>query len=238
MSTQPEQSRSTGESPIAGWFRPSPSGSPFTFVRLALAFTAFCVIAVSAGFLWYIYTTNVGMRGDLPLIIVRADDAPVKIRPETPGGIEIPNQDKLIFQGLTGTEPKVEQLLPGPELPLPVPGGASAGGGVTARNAPELSAPNTVTAPKPAPVMISPGVYMVQLGSFRERKAADRAWSALNAKHAAILATLKPEILSARVVNKGIFFRLKAGPLPSRDAADRLCRLLEQRGDPCLVVNP
>ena len=55
-------------------------------------------------------------RGTVPLI--RADERPTKVRPERPGGMEIPDRDKLIYHP---TRPVVEHLLPGPEKPLPRP---------------------------------------------------------------------------------------------------------------------
>ena len=63
-------------------------------------------------------------EGGMPLI--KADNAPVKMRPEQPGGMAVPHQDKLIYDRLkadTGnTETAaVERLLPPPENPLPRP---------------------------------------------------------------------------------------------------------------------
>ncbi len=63
--------------------------------------------------------------------IINAQEGPTRIRPETPGGMAIPNQDKQIYNRLGGQpDPaKTEQLLPPPEpvatkpppLPPPVP---------------------------------------------------------------------------------------------------------------------
>jgi SPOR domain len=70
------------------------------------------------------------------LPVVRADARPMKIRPETPGGIDVPFQDKEVFERLgqqaagparPGQAPAQsaqrppERLLPGPEQPLPRP---------------------------------------------------------------------------------------------------------------------
>ncbi len=56
--------------------------------------------------------------------VIKADAGPVKVKPENPGGAEIPDRDKLVYQRLSGTpatEPKIERLLPAPEAPLPPP---------------------------------------------------------------------------------------------------------------------
>lgn len=61
-------------------------------------------------------------QGEPPLI--RAAEGPTKIPPERPGGLEVPYQDKVVFQQLepgSGATPAVERLLPGPEVPLPRP---------------------------------------------------------------------------------------------------------------------
>lgn len=68
------------------------------------------------------------------LPVVRADNRPMKIRPDTPGGIDVPFQDKEIFERVgqqaagnrPGTPPQTaqrpaERLMPGPEQPLPRP---------------------------------------------------------------------------------------------------------------------
>lgn len=55
--------------------------------------------------------------------VIHAEEKPFKVRPENPGGMEIPHQDKLIYQRLRGEERpiKVERLLSEPEKPLPPP---------------------------------------------------------------------------------------------------------------------
>lgn len=54
--------------------------------------------------------------GDAPLI--KADRSPVKVRPATPGGMEVPNQDKLIYERLRESDAvRVEKLMPSPEKP-------------------------------------------------------------------------------------------------------------------------
>jgi cell division septation protein DedD len=59
--------------------------------------------------------------------IVRADISPVKVRPEKPGGLQVPDRDKLVYSRIQngGSESKdqatVERLLPLPETPLTRP---------------------------------------------------------------------------------------------------------------------
>lgn len=81
-------------------------------------------VAVIAAFviaLWYAYDQGVNKGVSLSPPIVKAPEGPVKIKPEEPGGMKIPNQDKQVYQAMEATkpEPKVEQLLPPPEEPEP-----------------------------------------------------------------------------------------------------------------------
>ena len=66
-----------------------------------------------------------GMQPDDPydVPLVKAQEAPVKVRPDKPGGLEVANRDKLVYGRLqgNGAGPKVEQLLPRLETPLPPP---------------------------------------------------------------------------------------------------------------------
>ncbi len=87
---------------------------------LIITAAALSLIAMFAGGLWFAY--HQGLRhasvgaADVPLI--RADDRPTKVKPEKPGGMEVPDRDKLIY---TQKRAAVEHLLPPPEKPMPRP---------------------------------------------------------------------------------------------------------------------
>lgn len=79
-------------------------------------------VAVAAAVGWltvgrYV-TVYQGGEGELPLI--RADGGAERIRPETPGGLDVPNQDKLVYDRMRRNENDlpVERLLPLPEQPV------------------------------------------------------------------------------------------------------------------------
>ncbi len=76
----------------------------------------FGVVAVT--FLAYGWLTTPVSDGELPM--VKAIDDPVKVKPESPGGMEVPYQEQLVLNGeqpAEGGEPIVERLLPPPESP-------------------------------------------------------------------------------------------------------------------------
>jgi hypothetical protein len=82
-------------------------------------------VIVFGGIIFYAY--NQGMRAGTESVapILRADTAPTKIRPEQPGGMEVPHQDKLVYDRLnpaSNAPPgEVERLLPPPETPMERP---------------------------------------------------------------------------------------------------------------------
>ncbi|MCU0986436.1 MAG: SPOR domain-containing protein [Acetobacteraceae bacterium] len=63
--------------------------------------------------------------------LITADPTPVRVRPDDPGGLRVPNLDKAVYdqlarsgQGDAGArrpQPRVESLLPPPEAPQPLP---------------------------------------------------------------------------------------------------------------------
>lgn len=91
--------------------------------RLAPAAVALVTLTSFSGAVWFAYQQGVqeGLRHTPPL--VRAEPGPVKVEPLDPGGLQVPNQDRLVFEALERAvgPPRVEQLLPPPEQPAPLP---------------------------------------------------------------------------------------------------------------------
>jgi len=88
--------------------------------------TGLVAVAAVLGFgVVLVYAYNKGRQdgtGAAPPII-QAQEGPSKIRPESPGGMKVPNQDKEVFSRLEPETPagKVERLLPAPEKPMTPP---------------------------------------------------------------------------------------------------------------------
>ncbi|MBI1209225.1 MAG: SPOR domain-containing protein [Azospirillum sp.] len=119
------------------------------------------------------------IAGDQSIPLIQADPRPIKIRPEDPGGMEVPHQDKLVFDRLDpdAAPPLVERLLPPPEAPLPrpAPPPPPAPSQAAQTPAPQTSAPQAAAmaptagegslptetvpmAPPPHPVATDPGL--------------------------------------------------------------------------------
>lgn len=77
------------------------------------------------------------------------------------------------------------------------------------------------------------GAIMVHLASYRDVENANTGWSQLLSEYGDLLGGLGPLVNQVEIPNKGTFYRLRAGPLESLDAAKRLCAGLKARGAYC-----
>lgn len=237
---------------------------------LPTALITVAAMAVFAGGLWFAYvqgtkhgTAPAAGDGNVPLI--HADQRPIKIKPDQPGGMDVPDRDKLVFNEKAGGPP-VEKLLPPPERPEPLPVAppkqAMAAPPiptppvlapspptiemVPAKPAPEASAPAkpapAKAAPvKPAAITAAPaaagnGGIKIQLGSLRSPEAARDEWQRLKRNNADLLGKLTAVAVRAEVPDKGTYYRVEAGPLADAAAASRLCGELRKRNLGCTIV--
>jgi hypothetical protein len=357
--------------------RPRSSGLSFSTIVGVVFFAA---VVAAAG--WYILAersapaTVAGGEGE----VVRADPAPYKVKPENPGGLQVANQDKLIYDDRLGKGPApkhAENLLPAPEEPrappvkapepkveakaeakaeepkpadqaapapeakaepksesaaksasadplaelmvkvegmrkpeaetapapapavelkgrptaeakFPTPPSAGISGAVTpassiapaptlappapaatgtspmllvpaSGNAPPSAAvaekptvvasaaPSVATAPPASSPAAEPvvagqiplaGAVYVQLASAPSSEAAMGEWKRISSKYSDLLGNLAPSVAQAEIPDKGTMYRLRAGPISDRTAAQDLCGNLIARGLRCLIVKP
>ncbi len=89
--------------------------------RVFPAIMALFALAAFAGIIWYAYNWGLGQVETARLPVILAEPGAIKVRPESPGGLEVPYRDKLVLNDLTPDpdKPQVERLLPPPEVPLP-----------------------------------------------------------------------------------------------------------------------
>lgn len=99
---------------------------------------------------------------------------------------------------------------------------------------PVAEEPEVAAVADPAPVITDP--YFVQVTSVRTKNDALVAWDRLEGKFGALVAGYEPDIQTVDLGNRGIYHRLRVGPLEGRDAAQGLCGQFKQQGQDCLAV--
>lgn len=83
-------------------------------------------------------------------------------------------------------------------------------------------------------------VWTVQLAAYRKDSQLSGGWSRFTAQYNDLLGGLSPQRAAVDFGDgqqglKGVYYRLNAGPLPTRAAAEALCAKLQARGAACMV---
>lgn len=244
------------------------------------------LVGAGGGAGWYYYGDRImaGDGDDIP--VIHAAEGPVKVRPKTPGGMAIPDRNILVYDRMNGDspEPRIERLLPSPEMPktppapkpepepkpkpklaeapaatekpkLPVKPQKLEAGKVEQKLQPAVTVNEDVipkplqplvTSPQkqetPAPsakTVISNLAYQIQIAAVRSQEQAENEWLRLKKKHGDLLSGYSLNVVRVDLgADKGIFFRLRAGPIAGEDVAQALCQNLSKRKVGCLIVRP
>ncbi|MBL6933187.1 MAG: SPOR domain-containing protein [Rhodospirillales bacterium] len=263
-------------------------------------FLLLLVVSGGAGAGWHFYGDMLfrGEGDNVP--VIRAAEGPVKVRPKNPGGMSVPDRDKLVYDRMKGgvEEPRVERLLPPPEMPKtpPVPAPALQPEAKIAQAVPVAENPKLLSKPqklepgkvelkKPVEKKVEPAkkeepavtinhdmmpkeqvaapattpepavtptpssqqtassvlglAYQIQIAAVRTAERANSEWERLKKKHSDLLGGYSLNVVRADLgPDKGIFFRLRAGPIAGEDVAKALCENLSNRKVGCLIVRP
>jgi SPOR domain len=236
--------------------------------RLFATVLALLVMGLFGGGLWFAYFYGIHhggsdvKSGDVPLI--RADERPTKMKPDRPGGMEIPDRDKLIYNP---SHTVTEHLLPPPEKPMPRPvppppapppqpeaARSPTGAAPVASAAPEApptavqltQPPQQVPAPPVKAPQAQPGPAKpvaakaagprLQLGSVRSEEAARQEWERIKRKNADLLGSLSASPIRADLGERGIYYRIQTGPVADPASAERICSELKQRNIGCIIA--
>ncbi|MBC8337511.1 MAG: SPOR domain-containing protein [Alphaproteobacteria bacterium] len=109
----------------------------------------------------------------------------------------------------------------------------------TAATAKKVSPPPAQIAPQTVAAISRDKAYLVQLAAARSSEGAREEWARLKGKHPDLLGHLGLTITKADLgAGKGVFYRLRAGPLVDEGSARGLCRQLSLRQIGCLVIKP
>jgi hypothetical protein len=125
---------------------------------------ALVALAGFAGMVWYAYDWGLDQVETARLPVILAEPEPIKSRPESPGGLEVPHQDKLVLNEVVPDpeKPQVERLLPPPETPRPPKAPSAAEVEIAVApietTAEPLDEPTRSAVPPPSPLVLAPPV--------------------------------------------------------------------------------
>ena len=80
--------------------------------------------------------------------------------------------------------------------------------------------------------------YRVQLGAGKSKAHTTREAGRLSRVHKAVLGNLKIAVVRADLGERGVYYRLRVGPLADRASAHALCRKLSAFQQSCIVIKP
>ena len=209
---------------------------------LRLAGIALVIMAVAAGGFGL---SRLHFRsGEVP--VIKADDRPIRVRPDNPGGMQIVGANNEIFSG--GNDTSGGKLAPAPEVPNPqalrapppaaVPQPAAA---APVAVAPPAAIPAPIVAavlPKAKPAAAPPAAHgkaSIQLAALGSEEAARTAWQSLQKRLPDVLAGHQPSISKTERDGK-TYWRLRTTGFTDFAQAKSACEKVRAKGGACSVA--
>jgi hypothetical protein len=196
----------------------------------------------------------VGHRGtEVPVIV--ADNRPIRVKPENPGGMKIEGAENDVFSG--GTDNKNPKLAAAPEVPdtkrltaPPMPPPEPATAAPAAAVAPAPARPAAIAgAPAVKPATVKPPVAaienrppatghpaMVQLAALTSEEAARNEWQQLSRRLPELMSGHQPSY--SRIERNGhTFWRLRTAGFADVAQARSFCERVRAKGAGCTVAD-
>lgn len=189
--------------------------------------------------------------------LIKADPNPIKVKPEQPGGLQVPDRNMMIYNERPGGPP-VEKLLPPPEQPQarPVAPPPAAVQPQQLAMAPQAGSAPPLPAVKPfTPEPVAPhagpaarpgtpeaigadrgGHIRLVLASLKTPDEARAEWARLKRASPDILGKMTADAVRADLGEKGVWYRIEAGSFAHPAAAERVCRELKAHHLGCSVA--
>lgn len=192
------------------------------------------ILVLFAVVIGYVYMQRDALEAETlnpPLIMPQ--NTPIKSRAVDPGGIDIPDQDKQVFDLLERVDRKEFNKAPEQVAPQPT------------------IIQDIITPPKEEPLIVVPeesvslkkpiyapkegGDWGVQLASFTTLEDGRNALAKFHTDYYDIIGKLKSDMQRASVKGK-VYYRTRFMGLANREEATEVCRLLKVRNQGCLAV--
>ena len=224
------------------------------WVWFALGATVITLAAMVVVVVW----PPLSLKTPTDVIVVKAIDGAVKVKPADRGGTTVAHQDLLVIDMLksgVADAGGVETLQPSASAPEPPPISAGKTDAAGADPAPDSAIPaapggksesaaaiqtKTVKAPSPKPtakpaIKQSDGpVFVIQLAAFRNDEKAREIASLLSEKHRSRLQGVRLQTIRLDTGSNGVFFRVASAPM-SRTEAENTCTKLRRAGQDCFL---
>lgn len=143
--------------PGTAYAEPSPGVSGF--VKLLVGTIGILVVLAFGWVVWIAYDEGLRTGAVKTVPVIRADIGEIKRKPDEPGGLVVPHQDKLVFNRLApgqADEP-IERLLPLPEVPIALPVANDTSPPPVKSVGPKATPPDTEIATALTPKLVEPG---------------------------------------------------------------------------------
>ena len=197
-----------------------------------------------------IYLLLKGPMENEEVVTIAPTPTPVKVHPENPGGMRIPDQDKVIYSRLSqdALPVKVEKLFPEEEKPVMPEVTPEANDDAPVEEALDqvqiiqVPEPVKVESQKPEPKVEkleqkpvkAAGEWKVQLFSSTDKAKVEKQWQTISKKQKALVSDMPMQIVPAKIAGKGTFYRLQVGAFETRQMAANLCAKLKKQKQDCI----
>lgn len=248
------------------WLQPvpeevTPPRGPLFYVLIGGAVAIVVLFLTAIAFVYW-------DQSDEGPVYVAAPDEAVRVKPENTGGLEVPHQDKAIYERGAGQVMSDDaELAPVAEEPVDVASAIEeqegkvdeALGRPTAEDRREVSTLGTekanvevsdiskktapITETEPVKAKEEPAVEADPV-NFRVQLGAYRSEDRANAAWRDLRRKFPDElralspVIQAAETSSGVFYRLRSGGFEKRPQADQLCLKLKAKDQACIVVKP
>lgn len=183
-------------------------------------------VAALATLVWFAYERGLS-RENGDVIVIGPPSGPVRTRPEEPGGTT------PLYSGLT--------VYQRPQAPQTEADASRLSPASSAETALATANPTSgvATGEQPGPAKTTPkGVEpaYLQIGAYPTRDLAEKAFQQFHTAHAELAGGLLPDIETADLGAKGVWYRLRIGPFAGKGAAALSCEKMMKKGVSCLIA--
>jgi hypothetical protein len=121
----------------------------------------------------------------------------------------------------------------GPEAPVAA---SQPGPDLIAQRIEQIEAANLPKSPAVRTSSARAGGLRLQLGAVRSESQARGEWQRLKHQNPDLLGNMSAVAVRADLGDKGVYYRIQAGPVADPSTADRVCGALRQRHLTCMIV--